>query len=110
MTERERLIFFLKNANAAYKKDIPCSIEEFVADFILAHGVIIPPCDIGDEIYCVVGKDKIYKSVCCGFTRGAFNNLIITDEFGGCHTEERVFLTYEEAKAALKEREQNGSD
>lgn len=102
MTERERLIEIL---SVPIHPRIGADPAEVVADYLLDNGVIVPPCDSGDEIYYVIGKDKIYKSVCCAFSHDAFNNLIIIDEFYGCHTEERVFLTYEEAESAVKERE-----
>ena len=118
MTERDKQIgYLIKLITDLPKADceacdmsedfcLTCCYEYRLAEHLIAHGVIVPPCDIGDEIYYVIGKDKIYKSVCCAFSHDAFDNLIIIDEFYGCHTEERVFLTYEEAEAAVKEREQ----
>jgi hypothetical protein len=45
---RDRLICLIKNAEKAFPKDKPVlDIEEFVADYILADGIIAPPCRVG---------------------------------------------------------------
>lgn len=100
MTERERLIELISDAQYLG------GLEEKIADHLLFNGVIVPPCDIGDEIYCVAGKDMIYKTICYAFSRDAFDNLTIIDEFNGYHLAKQVFLTREEAEAVLKEREE----
>ena len=53
MTERERLIELLKEKQAYGKTAFsiyPISNEE-VADHLLANGVIVPPCKVGDKMY-----------------------------------------------------------
>ena len=53
MTDRERLVELIKNANATYKDDMPCTQEEFTADFLVCSGVIVPPCKVGDMVYAI---------------------------------------------------------
>lgn len=60
MTERERLVELLKTPHKAeqlrqmgvsignYEDDC---IEAMVADFLIANGVIVPPCKVGDRVY-----------------------------------------------------------
>lgn len=44
MTDRDRLIELIKNALSAYGKEAnaDCKPQDFIADFILANGVIVP--------------------------------------------------------------------
>lgn len=115
MTERERLIELIKQ--------MPKEMwAEELADYLLANGVIVPPCKVGDLLYMpweyggisgvamlgvtymVIDKDELrimtdfssddeeYFDLYCG---GKF----VPSDFG-----ETVFLTREEAEAALKER------
>lgn len=95
---------------------------EDVADFLLANGVIVPPCKVGDTVYrivkmgtgihykqigrCGIGHTQGYKIVPCEekikrFIRSVTvtkNNLFdICENFG-----KTVFLTKEEAEKALK--------
>ena len=116
MTERERLIEMLNDWGNMENDGIKA---ESIADYLLANGVIVPPCKVGDVVYYVEGEmickgriDKIeynlytephmwieveYRSPIVGtqITRGRvdlFWNKII-------------FLTREEAEKALKECE-----
>lgn len=56
MTDRDRLIEFVKNALVAYGHSVNSEItpQEFMADFLLENGVVILPCKIGD--YCKIAK------------------------------------------------------
>lgn len=63
MTEREKLIELLKTPNkgeqlmqmgvdiGAYQDDC---IEAMIADYLLANGVIVPPCKVGDTVVCAM--------------------------------------------------------
>ena len=91
------------------------SVAEFVADHLLANGVIVPPCKVGDWVY----YPWIYDGQCgIAFSKVIYvNGLPIavvedwesdmpmpicfnTDDFG-----KTVFLTKEQAEQALKERD-----
>ena len=101
MTDRERLIELLRPW-VSYSASA-------VADELLANGVIVPPCKVGDTVY-EYGYDDgglFYESlieVVESKVEGVFlfctNDFYNIDDFG-----KTVFLTKEEAEQALKERE-----
>ena len=113
MTERERLIELMQEWGTNNTDSFPF---ESVADYLIANGVIVPPCKVGDMVYTVSryygGIWKIYECRVDGFTvykRNVFMS-ISNDEhycFGVniCEIGKTVFLTKEEAEKALKERE-----
>lgn len=103
---RDRLIWLIKNAEKAFPKDKPVlDIEEFTADFLLANGVIVPPCKVGDKLYIVAGvSGKIVECTIIGVWIFGQSCAVITD-FGTIHNNslgKSVFLTREEAEAKLK--------
>lgn len=103
MTERERLIKLIET-------EIDCSragiISEWLADFLLKSGVIVPPCPIGTKIYMLVTKRAKLNLPPFTFIKDSkltFNNLErVIEDFG-----KTVFLTRKEAERALKERKNN---
>ncbi len=116
MTDRERLIELLKNALSAYGKEVnaDCKPENFIADFILANGVIVPPVEIGQTVWFIRKDYKVeiietavekvilkhgglYIKLCCNSMYETTCNSI----------GKTVFLTKEQAEQALKEREQH---
>lgn len=88
---RERLIELIANE--------PNSIDSIVshADYLLANGVIVPPCKVGDKVYQVCNNGRIYESTIINViyetTQIAFDESAIG---------EGIFLTREEAEQALK--------
>ena len=95
--------------------DYPHCMSVHFADLLLANGVVLPPCKVGDTIYVIsqmkdkrilpfvneyeatyiqVGKRKckVYHEV------DGFIKIFLQDDFG-----KTVFLTREEAEAKLKE-------
>lgn len=124
MTDRERLIRLMQEASQS-KSDYSGNIGlGQIADYLLANGVIVPPCKVGDTVYCIVFCPAINKlSVSKGFVReiritknditinivdceqikyANLNINITCNDFG-----KTVFLTREEAERALREREHN---
>ena len=105
MTDRERLIELILNCE---RVDLPLPIEyqEHLADYLLANGVIVPPCKVGDAVWEIDADNpfeeelQVIESKVEGFYVGTSRNLHSID----CKT---VFLTKEEAERALKEREKN---
>ena len=96
---------------------------EYIADYLLANGVIVPPCKVGDVVYAITlnPKTNIRKT-----HRGVVTNIHchttgkhITIRHEGLDDEpyfdalycpfeifgKTVFLTREEAEAKLKEGE-----
>lgn len=122
---RDRLIELLKSPHKAewlrqhgydigqYEEDC---IEAMLADFLLANGVIVPPCKVGDTVY-VIQLCEIYEcrvnEICMS---AGNNNVVVLDRFTNGFIIRRygaeyfnafgktVFLTREEAEKALAER------
>ena len=113
MTEREKLIELI---NTFCKEELGTNfnknILDMFADFLLASGVIVPPCKVGDRLYRIVDKPFSPGDAVAridgdvepfGVTyRSLFGHycLIPFDEFG-----KTTFLTKEEAEKAIKERQ-----
>lgn len=105
MTDRERLIELMLNCE---RVDLPLPIEyqEHLADHLLANGVIVPPCKVGQTVWEIDADNPfeeelhVIESKVERFYVGTSHNLHLID----CKT---VFLTKEEAERALKEREKN---
>ena len=118
MTDRERLIELILNCE---RVDLPLPIEyqEHLADYLLANGVIVPPCKVGDMMYypwiydgqCGIAFSKVesIKIYVNGLPIAVVEDwksdmplpiCFNTDDFG-----KTVFLTKEEAEEKLKERE-----
>lgn len=93
MTDCEHLTKLIESATY-WGADTP----EKLADYLLDHGVIVTPCKVGDVVYEVdIISDRVNRFV--------INDLyhigrLIDDECFGT----LVFLTREEAEAALAER------
>ena len=128
MTQREKLIELIEETENKYIECIRNSVEpridfgEFFADRLLAEGVIVPPCKVGDTVYAVsLNTETNIVSVHRGYIgsfsiRSEGNYLFVCHEgfddepyfknicgkfedFG-----KTVFLTREEAEKALAER------
>lgn len=121
MTERERLQNLISDAFSEYSKTNRAQFKKtFVADYLLACGVVVPPCKVGDTVYHL---KNIYK----GKRRiGTVIELLVVDSFvigdlgrvlvNVCDNSENewfyydsadfgktIFLTRKEADRALKE-------
>ena len=107
MTDRDRLIELISRVQYLG------GLEEKVADHLLANGVIVPPCKVGDtiwyELYGKIESAVVYSCV------GVFKKqgVEITDAnakssdglevaFNGKCIGKTVFLTKEEAEAKMK--------
>ena len=84
-----------------------------LADYLLEHGVIVPPCKVGDRVYrpsdClgvvqfVIISFNIYESEM--FFTDDSENIIYLSDIG-----KTVFLTREEAEQALRECEKEWTE
>lgn len=112
---RERLIELLKNEQSRYSEDI--------ADYLLANGVIVPPCKVGDTVWelckCVDGIYRIFPmtvNIVCPYDsvrwikdeEPSVWNIYATHDYTKMYKNfydfgRAVFLTREEAERALKE-------
>ena len=124
MTELEKLVELLMQGELeADKQDFfNCSQSkrkaEFIADFLLENGVIIPPVKAGDKIYEICERRKgdkwvkiISERVVHGVEIGTNGSMtarcgttvsVFFSDIG-----KTVFFTREEAENALKESEKN---
>ena len=131
MTNRDRLIELIEQKQnggwrfitGEYTTDVS---NEYLADHLLANGVIVPPCKVGDKVY-YVSENPINLSVNPYTIYEADVVRIVTTKLGtslviqihneyGC-TEipnikdfgKTVFLTKEEAEAELEKRGNNNA-
>ena len=124
MSDRERLIDLIREAKK-HTKNANSDLERnmIFAEYLLEHGVIVPPCKVGDTVWWVteivdenceekpdillgeIASFSVQKEGLWAFCRYA-NGLtfwhLVSDYFG-----KTVFLTREDAERALKERENN---
>lgn len=113
---RNRLVELLKEASYYLdEQDVVCNR---VADHLIANGVIVPPCKMGDKIYMLVTRKttrfdfpngKMKKVIShhtfikeTTLTKSNFFNVI--ESFG-----KTVFLTKDQAEQKLKELSGNGN-
>ena len=78
-----------------------------IADYLLANGVIVPPCKVGDTVYVLVNwcdYTNCHFDGCAG-CKNCNDKGIVERKFNYSHLNEigkTVFLTREEAEAKLK--------
>ena len=117
--DRDRLEKLYEKALEEYGKTNKAQFKKsFICDYLLANGVIVPPCKVGQKVYDIsefvlgVVAPDIYELKADEMTiekgiDGALNfvydGMYINNEDIG----KTVFLTKEEAEQALKEL-QNG--
>ena len=110
MTDREKLIGIVKDSLMRYIGKSCCLAENIVND-LLANGVIVPPCKVGDIVYdiCTIFDEStlkpktIIKPRIIDFVSSvAFliesKGLVIGEKDFG----ETIFLTKEEAEEKLR--------
>ena len=113
--QRERLVELLNDAeynnldyemaNKFYPFDDYKSHSKFVADYLLANGVIVPPVSIGQTVYAIDRRSQLWwkgtaMSLCYTGTGMEFGVLFDDGEFA-VYKDDAVFLTKEEAEKAL---------
>ncbi len=105
MNEVERLANILQDTSY-----LDVSNEEFwwdAAEQLIANGVIVPPCKVGERVYCI-RFDKARKPFVkplevrsiTTFGTGKFTVFTTKEDYWGV----TAFATNEEAEEALKER------
>lgn len=134
---RDRLIGLISSAGYDYDDFIEEShekglsvtedFEEWCADHLIANGVIVPPCKVGDKVWCIYWE-TIYESIATKVTviTGIENSQLIKIEaefdmvspfYSDGRTMkyaiydnylDKVFLTKDQAKQKLKELSENG--
>ena len=116
MTDRERLIDFMIDAKRTEPET--GSFTEYLADYLLEHGVIVLPCKVGDRVYEITGRKTVSVYKVRAIRAELFGLFIEWDiveglvwqSLSGINADEigkTVFLTREEAERALKECKDN---
>ena len=116
MTDRERLINLMIEAKRTEPET--GSFTDYLADYLLEHGVIVTPCKFLSKCYVLPTRNNnlsdITETKCLGFilSQDSYNANLVTEKnklyqpcFGAFG--KTVFLTREEAEKALRERENN---
>lgn len=109
---RDRLIELLMGSEAFNGADGKADAKH-IADYLLANGVIVPPCKVGDMAYFILEDEeegeKYIESQRINdvSTRGLFVSTSIVEENSNefepySELGKTVFLTREEAEQALK--------
>lgn len=99
MTDRDRLIELISQIQYMG------GLESRLAEHLLANGVIVPPCKVGDVIYHLYPIQGIVAKKVKRIQYGSYG-LMIADGNGVFHSDvigKTVFLTKEEAERKLKE-------
>lgn len=112
--EREKLIDLIVSADiSCFGSDKPYA--EVYADFLLANGVIVPPCKVGDITYIFDYEvNNHLESKLRGIAPSIVEAIVIEDEGVWVENEHAkyhitafgdiIFLTKEDAEKALKEK------
>ena len=108
MSDTNKLAELIKKAKTKMRgKTFYSDLERnmFVADCLLANGVIVPPCKVGDKVY-IITLDKTVEEYTvngvCQYTNGIFVELIDFNHIFDIPAH-KVFLTKEKAVEKLKE-------
>ncbi len=111
MTDRDRLIELLskKSPIGMMTEDI-----EELTDHLLANGVIVPPCKVGDKTYSVgVFTGQIISSEVVSIISSENDYFLhLENETVVCVSQQlgkTVFLTKEEAEVELRKRSENNA-
>ena len=97
------------------KIDYPHCMGVHFADYLLANGVIVPPCKVGDTVYfldAICGTDGYCINNCCCIDCIHAELQVFEIDFDLSMYKEignTVFLTKEEAEAKLKELKENAT-
>lgn len=83
MTERERLYELIVDADNEFFSETPCGTAqeriEKTVEHLLANGVILPPCKVGDYVK-FTGSDEIWRVDCLHFYLEGQHQISITRE------------------------------
>lgn len=99
---REKLLEIVTNALSEYcSKPISEETEpqDFITDYLLKNGVIVPPCKVGDTVYQADNAGNIYGNEVTQVVYGTKGIAFDERAIG-----ESVFLTREEAEKEIAER------
>lgn len=118
MNDRDKLIELLKKADDIASKKLIMDYDDAIADnadYLIANGVIVPHCNVGDTVYMIFENEiRELRVISLSYLfSSSFNhfNLHTENSRGAVLSYEMkdigksVFLTKEKAEEKLKERE-----
>jgi hypothetical protein len=106
---KERLIELIRQARKT-TKGASCDLhrEMLIADYLLANGVIVPPCKVGDTVYVIRYapiSQKYYIKESIAEVIASINGHFYLEYNGKKYMfGEKAFVNKEEAEKALAER------
>lgn len=108
---REKLIELLLNSDPLHERDLDDDLAdgeiESIADYLLANGVIVPPCKVGDTVYIISDyTNEILDRLIIGIIikKDGYDFIFDTQSsWSDTDIGKTVFLTHEEAEKALRE-------
>lgn len=110
MTERERLAELIAECitirECSFAEDKRPTCEE-LADYLIAHGVIAPPCKVGSAVWVVPEHENVAILTTVEWILDDGDDITISTgyyQFNPDDLGRNVFMTREEAEAALAER------
>jgi hypothetical protein len=121
MTDTNKLAELIKKAKSKmWGKTFYSELERnmFVADYLLANGVIVPPCKVGDIVYIIFEGDieaikvtytKTEESAEFVYRYYDAKNKFLNMPFSDRSIGKTVFLTKEEAEAELRKRSEDNA-
>ena len=117
MNTRDRLIDLLKGNLPCHTNEVAFWHDERIgalADYLIANGVIVPPCKVGDIVYKIMDIESVHRQILevevlsiriedkmKFFVKTVKNYLYCYDEYSIDDFGKSVFLTREEAEQAL---------
>ena len=99
MDVREKLVEIIQNSVGGCARHW----AEVIADGLIAHGVTVQECKLGDKIYQTDGV-RIYESIIDEITFTAKHTIFVTENiaFDERAIGNSIFLSYAEAEAHLR--------
>ena len=97
MTDRKRLVELMIEAKRTDPET--GSFTDYLADYLIEHGVIVLPCKVGDILYC----ESAIKGHITHLKAPDLEWIVENRELFG----KEIFFSGEEAEKALNGREQN---
>jgi hypothetical protein len=109
---REKLIELIGQSSMWDLKSQPLLIEQ-IADHLLANGVIVPPCKVGDTLWLPISDRVIAYEVSKIKYDGDLLKIVTHNKLSGmqrtiwsCDVGATTFLTREEAERALRKEDE----
>ena len=104
---KERLVYLLRKTMDEQYEKRQLITPQHTADYLLANGVIVPPCKVGDTVWSAFWSVRSHKVIRIEIIESEL--VVATNDYRFNFSDfgKTVFLSREEAEAKLKEGESN---